>query len=282
MQSEPSSEFSDRFRVCVGKAGSLYALAKDCRSTIPTLKRYLNGSEPSLTMLRRISAAAGVSIEWLATGQGPLTKTQEDGRPAYVRTMFEKMRHYLSALSEEQRQSIAKDAAVDPQLISRALLGEDSLAPADLWRIMGAAHFSFRALATGEGLRIEVPSPRAALRLQEAESRRLTDMLDELLSVIPSTRVRVYSVTSSSLSPQVEPGDIAFIDENSSPTEGPGPFLVRDGEAEFLAKVALFGERYEVSFVDKTIAPYSRAPGRDSGFHVVGRVVSVLRLLRRG
>lgn len=36
-----------------------------------TLRRYMAGQEPKLTALRRIATAAGVTVEWLATGAGP-------------------------------------------------------------------------------------------------------------------------------------------------------------------------------------------------------------------
>lgn len=65
--------FKFRFGECVKMKGSVYALSKAARVPIPTLRRYLFGSEPSLTILVAVAEAANVSVEWLATGRAPMS-----------------------------------------------------------------------------------------------------------------------------------------------------------------------------------------------------------------
>ena len=62
-------KFRERLRVCADKAGSIYALAQKAGFPANTLRRYLVDSEPTRPKLIAIAKAAGVSVQWLATGE---------------------------------------------------------------------------------------------------------------------------------------------------------------------------------------------------------------------
>ncbi|MEW5885876.1 MAG: helix-turn-helix domain-containing protein [Pseudomonadota bacterium] len=50
------------------------AFARRCGIGESLLRKYLQGSEPSASNLVKIATAASVSLDWLATGQGPRSR----------------------------------------------------------------------------------------------------------------------------------------------------------------------------------------------------------------
>lgn len=63
--------FAERLRLAIGEE-SENAFATRSGVSRPLLRQYLTGSEPGMTKLVAIARAAGVSVEWLATGEGPM------------------------------------------------------------------------------------------------------------------------------------------------------------------------------------------------------------------
>jgi hypothetical protein len=73
---------ADRLRLAVREAGGNKAVAK--RAGIPgtTLDRYLAGQEMKFSNAVALARAAGVSLEWLATGAGPMRPGDPPAPPA--------------------------------------------------------------------------------------------------------------------------------------------------------------------------------------------------------
>ncbi|EFO32457.1 transcriptional regulator [Roseibium sp. TrichSKD4] len=63
-------EFPDRLKALIGTS-SVLAFASKCELPGSTVRKYLDGSIPSLDKATQIARACNVSLEWLATGQGP-------------------------------------------------------------------------------------------------------------------------------------------------------------------------------------------------------------------
>lgn len=64
-------EFQKRMQICVDAVGNASALARAAGISNPVIGDYLSGaSEPTRPRLVNIARAAGVSVEWLATGTG--------------------------------------------------------------------------------------------------------------------------------------------------------------------------------------------------------------------
>lgn len=64
--------FVDRLRNVVNDAGTIKILALKSGITEKSISNYLhNGTDPGLKNLLKIQKASGVSIDWLATGDGP-------------------------------------------------------------------------------------------------------------------------------------------------------------------------------------------------------------------
>ena len=64
--------FRSRLKSLVGEHGSIAALARLCGIGESTLRKWVDGpSEPNRARLVSIARGAGVSLVWLATGEGP-------------------------------------------------------------------------------------------------------------------------------------------------------------------------------------------------------------------
>lgn len=75
--------FVDRLRDLVNDAGTIKTLALKSGVTEKSISNYLhNGTDPGLRNLLKIQKASGVSIDWLATGEGP--KFLDDRQPAKI------------------------------------------------------------------------------------------------------------------------------------------------------------------------------------------------------
>lgn len=84
---EPKSEqlFKDRLRILVNKVGSGEKLAKLAGTSGRSIGKYLSGdSLPGLEALVSIASAAGYSVEWLATGNGPALASDKLASPSPV------------------------------------------------------------------------------------------------------------------------------------------------------------------------------------------------------
>ncbi|WEK07849.1 MAG: helix-turn-helix transcriptional regulator [Candidatus Pseudomonas colombiensis] len=77
----PVDEFVDRLKKICGLAGNASALAKKAGISNSGLSRYLGGGDPSRKVLVSLALAAGVNLNWLATGEGPMEKSNEAARP---------------------------------------------------------------------------------------------------------------------------------------------------------------------------------------------------------
>ncbi|MBW7959861.1 MAG: helix-turn-helix transcriptional regulator [Candidatus Promineofilum sp.] len=68
-------EFHDRLRYLLTKEKSTSAFARKAGLSQSGLHRIEVGGEPTLKTLLAIARAAGVSIQWLASGEGPMRPT---------------------------------------------------------------------------------------------------------------------------------------------------------------------------------------------------------------
>ena len=62
--------FKERMTFCSRQAKSVSALAKKAGISQSGIRRYFSGGEPTRPHLVALASAAGVSLNWLATGEG--------------------------------------------------------------------------------------------------------------------------------------------------------------------------------------------------------------------
>ena len=68
-QSEPETSFADRLRQLIA-GESVSAFSRRVGLSEAMIRKYLNGSEPTLSRANQIARQANCSLEWLATGHG--------------------------------------------------------------------------------------------------------------------------------------------------------------------------------------------------------------------
>lgn len=68
--------FGERLRLALGRQ-SLNSLATASGVAHSLLRKYLAGSEPGLDKAARIAQSLGVTLSWLATGEGPMRPESE-------------------------------------------------------------------------------------------------------------------------------------------------------------------------------------------------------------
>lgn len=104
---EESDTLASRIRKCIGDE-SVSAFSRRCGMPEATIRSYLDGKKPVYDKLARIADAAGVSLEWLATGRGPMRR--EASKPApdqafeavpYARRL-EKIGILLAGMTEQE------------------------------------------------------------------------------------------------------------------------------------------------------------------------------------
>ncbi len=79
MADREKEAFVKRLDIAARRVGTLYALAKAAGLSDQTLYDYRRkGTDPSRGNLVALASAAGVSIEWLATGKGNRSRTAID------------------------------------------------------------------------------------------------------------------------------------------------------------------------------------------------------------
>lgn len=67
----PDATFADRLAIAIGDE-SAHAFARRSEIGDSTLRRYLAGSVPGVDKLLVLADAAGVTLDWLAAGRGPM------------------------------------------------------------------------------------------------------------------------------------------------------------------------------------------------------------------
>ena len=67
--SAPETSFAERLRQLIG-GDSVSAFSRRVGLSEAMIRKYLNGSEPTLSRANQIARQANCSLEWLATGQG--------------------------------------------------------------------------------------------------------------------------------------------------------------------------------------------------------------------
>ncbi len=106
-----SSGFAHRLRELIG-AKSTSAFARQVGMSEGMIRKYLNGSEPSLAKANQIAMRANCSLEWLATGCGYLYRKAEVVDAEALRVAIELI------LDEQQQQAFSDQEKQWHQVIS--------------------------------------------------------------------------------------------------------------------------------------------------------------------
>ncbi|MDX2271416.1 MAG: helix-turn-helix transcriptional regulator [Cyanobacteriota bacterium] len=84
-----TSTIQDRLRILLGEE-AVFHFAHRCGLPDSTLRKYLSGSQPTADRLALIARCAGVSIDWLVTGEEPMFRTApEESDPLVKIPLFD-------------------------------------------------------------------------------------------------------------------------------------------------------------------------------------------------
>jgi phage repressor protein C with HTH and peptisase S24 domain len=121
--SSPADDFVERLKNLCNRAGNASALAKKAGISNSGLSRYLNGGDPSRKVLVSLAQATGVSLQWLATGEGPMEKSQEGSRPSSLTLL-----PWLGEEESAQKEVVAtRKTTLTSQAFCRHWLGSNGL-----------------------------------------------------------------------------------------------------------------------------------------------------------
>ncbi len=72
---------AERLKLAVSEAGGPTAVARHLQMHLGTLNNYLGGRDMKASALVALARGTGVTLEWLATGEGPMKPGQHENPP---------------------------------------------------------------------------------------------------------------------------------------------------------------------------------------------------------
>lgn len=125
---ETDTAFIARMRECADRAGSVNALAELSGVSQGGIRRYFEGGEPNRRALVAIARAAGVTVEWLATGKSP----KDSPSQADVGVEFQLVPQYDVEASAGGGAIVEREAEIGKLAFRHQWLREKGLSAKDL------------------------------------------------------------------------------------------------------------------------------------------------------
>lgn len=242
-------QFGERLKTAMGD-DSPYALAKKSQISNSLIRRYVAGDGlPGTEHLVTLAEITGASIEWLATGNGPMRK--DDFLP-------------IEACADGL---LAKDAP-QPFSITNLEGRQVEYKPAP-----GLSHIPILTIeaACGLGTIIEGEEISAVFSATESWFKRELGTSSKNLTII---KARGDSMIST-----IMPEEMVFVDRSTANEPGDGLWVYRFEDAVFLKRLQLLpGRKIKVMSDNQVYTPYELQP--DETFRLLGRVIAALPLRR--
>ncbi len=232
--------FASRFQLAINSE-SAYSFAKKCGLSDSLVRRYLAGNGlPGTDHLINICEQAGVNIEWLATGAGPMRKGET------LPAMNEPAAFTITNLEGRQ-----VEFRPSPDLRHIPVLSVEA--------------------ACGAGTFIPSEAIKAVFSATDAWFRRELGANPENLCLI---QARGDSMTTT-----IMPEEMVFIDRSCVVEPCDGIWVFRHEEALFIKRLQFFpGHKVEVTSDNPRYKPYTM-PITES-FALLGQVIAALPLRR--
>ncbi|TXR51491.1 helix-turn-helix domain-containing protein [Reinekea thalattae] len=106
---QPLRCFADRLKVLIGNA-SVSAFARKVGLNESLIRKYLNGSEPTLSRAAKIAQKTAVNVDWLAFGQGSPAQPKLTDAVALLQLIEQLSQLYSNqqgGISQSQRDLVA-------------------------------------------------------------------------------------------------------------------------------------------------------------------------------
>lgn len=233
------SAFRSRMQEIIGSE-SLRSFAQRCGLSEGAVRNYLSGGEPTRPALWAISDAAGVALEWLATGRGPKEPPQDVPPGLHRPVLF------------DSPEDLGDDYLLIPLYDQAASAGAGALA-LDLEQ-------------DGDGAR---PSSETRLAFLKAWLRGYKGLHPSKLFLL--------TVAGDSMEPTLSQGDVVLVDRSTKRVTNDGLYIVRlDGSLLVKRVQALPGGVLEITSDNPVYKPFTlrlEDEGRDVA--IIGRVMWV-------
>ena len=232
--------FAERLRSILGKQ-SARAFALQAGLSTTAFHHYLKGnSEPTRPVMIAIAKTAGVNIEWLVTGTGPMRKGET------LPAMIEPAAFTITNLEGRQ-----VEFRPSPDLRHIPVLSVEA--------------------ACGEGTFIPTEAIKAVFSATDAWFRRELGANPENLCLI---QARGDSMTTT-----IMPEEMVFIDRSCVVEPCDGIWVFRNEEALFIKRLQFFpGREVEVTSDNPRYKPYTMSISES--FALLGQVIAALPLRR--
>lgn len=236
--------FAERLKASIGDENQA-AFARKCGISEGALRKYAKGALPGLEILVEIARTAGVSVHWLATGEGPkhLPAEKADLEDLWVRhAVFgdEDAAGKLKQIKEEQSRYLREPEPGEFRFVYPVKV----------------------SAAAGHGCEVEaeLPGPRLAFRSDWLRAEG-----------IDPARLAVIRVKGDSMEPTLADGDSIAVDLGDRDPSRPGIFVLR-------VDTGLVVKRLQLDLQGRIVArsdnpAYGELVGNPADVHMVGRVV---------
>lgn len=263
MNARTDNEFTQRMAYVARLAGNATLLAKRTGISRRAIGTYLSGdSDPTRERLVNIAGVAGVSVEWLATGNGPIfTSDSEDISPlvsAIVKTLkpligkipAKKSKELLMNGFSERRINKILNGDIVPSFRElktlAGLLGQDM---DQLVSVTGATIFVERRNDDYLTFPSEWVSAGGSSCCDHAKVNRALDSfgfkkewVKDTLGADPE-QVCLFEVEGESMAPTLRPGDAVLVGCHDSSVEPhDGVYVVKVGGKPLLKRLQLLPE----------------------------------------
>ena len=235
----PDAAFVGRIQLLVDVAGGQNALARLTGISQGVIQQCLKGSEPTRPTLIRLASGAKVSVEWLATGAGPM--------------------HFINLNTDTQGEAFATP--------------EKSLAVARIATVpdgMVAIPLLAAVASAGDGAVVLGEETIDFIHFNEAWLRENYRVNPRMLALLPTV--------GESMEPTIRAGEMVLVDRSATrPTDG--IYVVRlEGDLLVKRLQRLPGNQIEVSSDNPLYKSFTVHLDDGIDFAIIGRVVIALSL----
>lgn len=229
-------DFRLRMQEILGRE-SMRSFALKCGLSEGAIRNYLSGGEPTRPALWAISEAAGVSLEWLATGRGPKEPSQDLPTGLHRPVIFDSP----DELSEDYILIPLYDQAASAGAGALALDGESGAPPSKETRLA----FLKAWLRGRKGLH--------------------------------PAKLFLLAVAGDSMEPTLSQGDVVLVDRSATRATTDGLYIVRIDSSLLVKRVqTLPGGILQVTSDNSAYAPFTLRPDdEERDVAIIGRVVWV-------
>jgi phage repressor protein C with HTH and peptisase S24 domain len=268
--------FARRLRVAIGNQ-SVLSFATKCGVSDNLIRKYLKGSLPGVDKLVTMAKTAGVTVEWLATGEGLIHKIAQ---PKEVKEAVQEMRGYIDGIIESADVCFTEDERIverDELLENNALAYVEQLASLALNKqgfINRSEIGADFTMVPRYG--VEASAGGGSIIERESEIGRIAFRNDWIKQKgFVAKDLVVIRITGDSMEPTIKDGALVLVDTRQENPKADGIYILQnDGHLQ--------AKRIQIDFINTGVTilsdnpSYSPVPldkNQVERLYIIGKVV---------